>query len=121
MENQVLFLIENTFFISFLVGTIYLIAASITLKFPPKKINYLYGYRTNLSMQNQETWNFSQRFSSLAMIKASVGLIVVSCANYFIKMPEKPQLIVGIGLIIGATLYIFYTTEKAIKKNFPNR
>ena len=29
---------------------------------PPKEINELFGYRTNLSMKNLDTWNFANRY-----------------------------------------------------------
>jgi len=43
-----LFLIPST------SGLIFILAGFIMLKFPPKKINSLYGYRTSSSMKNQE-------------------------------------------------------------------
>jgi uncharacterized membrane protein len=120
MEKMIVFIIENTFFLAFLVGVIFFIASFISLKFPPKKINYLYGYRTNSSMKSQEIWNFSQRFSSFAMMKSSVVLILLSLTNFFFQLDEKFQLIIGLGLVILATIFVFVSTEKAIKKNFTN-
>jgi len=29
---------------------------------PPKEINYLYGYRTSMSMKNTETWKYAHNF-----------------------------------------------------------
>jgi FtsH-binding integral membrane protein len=71
-------------------------------------------------MKNQEIWNFSQRFSSFAMMKSSVVLILLSLTNFFFQLDEKFQLIIGLGLIILATMFVFVSTEKAIKKNFTN-
>lgn len=31
------------------------------MKKPPKNINSLYGYRTSMSMKNQDTWEFAHR------------------------------------------------------------
>ena len=31
------------------------------LKRPPKRINYVYGYRTKMSIKNDDTWNFAQK------------------------------------------------------------
>ena len=47
--------------ILFLSGGIFYLAALVLSKFPLKKINYFYGYRTKASMKSQESWNFSQK------------------------------------------------------------
>lgn len=44
---------ENPLFlIPITSGPLFMIAGLVLLKFPPKKINSLYGYRTNSSMKN---------------------------------------------------------------------
>ncbi|WP_162126816.1 SdpI family protein [Flavobacterium phycosphaerae] len=121
METYVIYFIENTLFISFLVGFIFLITAAITLKFPPKKINDLYGYRTTASMKNQEVWDFAQRYSGIKMIQVAVFLMLVSFINVFLKLQVDLQLVVGIAFIIAGVIYLFFSTEKAIKTNFPNQ
>jgi uncharacterized membrane protein len=121
METIFNYLIENTLFISFLVGFIFLITAIITLKFPPKKINDFYGYRTTASMKNQEVWDFAQWYSGIRMIEAGLFLMLISFVKVFLKLNEGfLQIVVGITFIIAAVIYLFFSTEKAIKKNFPN-
>ena len=39
-------------------GLLFLLSI-IFWKFPPKKINHFYGYRTPKAMQNLEIWNFA--------------------------------------------------------------
>lgn len=121
MEKAFLFFIENTLFISLLVGFIFLITALITLKFPPKKINDFYGYRTPASMKNQEVWDFAQQYSGIKMIQVGLFLMLISFINLFLNLKEGFwQIVVGIAFIIVAVIYLFLSTEKAIKKNFPN-
>ena len=50
-------------------GLIFLIAGYIQHRFPPKKINHLYGYRTSASMKSQESWDFAQEYSAKKVIK----------------------------------------------------
>ncbi|OMP32016.1 SdpI family protein [Mangrovimonas sp. DI 80] len=38
-------------------GTIFVLLGLIMLKFPPKTINPIYGYKTGSSMKNQERWD----------------------------------------------------------------
>ncbi|MEK8179010.1 SdpI family protein [Flavobacterium buctense] len=121
MEESVIYFLENTLFISFLVGFIFLITALITLKFPPKKINYLYGYRTTASMKNQEVWDFAQRYSGIKMIQAGLFLMLISFVNVFLNFKDEFFTVAfGMVFIIAAVIYLFVSTEKAIRKNFPN-
>ncbi|TDP60040.1 SdpI family protein [Flavobacterium dankookense] len=120
MEAILTYIIENLFFMPFLIGIVFFITAFITLRFPPKKINDFYGYRTGNSMRNQQVWNFSQKYSSIKMLQSALFLVAISFLGMVFHPDEKVQLIVGIGLSILVCVYIFYTTEKAIKKNFPN-
>jgi uncharacterized membrane protein len=120
METIFSYLIENTLFISLLVGVIYMVTAVITLKFPPKKINDFYGYRTAASKKNQEVWDFSQRYSGIKMFQIGLFLTIISFANIFLKLNEGVALGIGLSLLVATCIYLFFTTEKAIKKNFPN-
>jgi hypothetical protein len=120
MEAILTYIVENLFFMPFLIGIIFSNTALIMYRFPVKKINYLFGYRTKNSMKNQQIWNFSQKFSSIKMLQSGLFLVAFSFLGMVFHPNETVQLIVGIGLSILVCVYLFYTTEKAIKKNFPN-
>lgn len=111
------YLLENFIFLLFLVGTIYLIAAVISSIFPPKKINYFYGYRTNQSMKNQLQWDFAQKKSNKEMINSGFLMLLFSTIPFFIKLTETQNMIVGIFFIILFTFSIFYRTKKLFKKS----
>ncbi len=57
------------FLIPVLTGIIFIIADFIQLRFPPKKINNLYEYRTTRSMKIQEVWDLAQIYSSKLSIE----------------------------------------------------
>ncbi len=65
----------------FLLAVVFLIGAQITLRYPPKKINSLYGYRTKNSMKSQQHWDFAQRYSSIKM--NALGLIYLLMGGLF--------------------------------------
>ena len=69
----------------FLVGLFFSLAALITMKFPPKKINGIYGYRTSRSMKSQENWDIAQRYSSRLMLKQ--GLVMLAIGGMLIVLP----------------------------------
>jgi uncharacterized membrane protein len=101
-----------------LVGIIFMIAAFIMLKFPPKKINMLYGYRTASSMKNQEQWDFAQRYSSKLMIYCGFGLTLSSILGLIIKVSEGTGVFISTTMMIITILILLYKTEKAIKNKF---
>ncbi len=112
--------VPQTLFPSLLSGVLFVIAGAVTYFYPPKKINTLYGYRTNASMQSQERWDFAQKFSSLLMIKAAVPLIMVSSLAILIPGGEETKMVAGVVLTIFYAVYLFIGTEKALKKKFKN-
>lgn len=48
--------------VNLLLPLLLIIFGNLFLFKPPKKINSLYGYRTELSMKNQETWYFAHHY-----------------------------------------------------------
>ena len=47
--------------VGFIVSAILIIGGVIMYLFPSKNSNWVYGYRTRLSMKNQDTWKVSQK------------------------------------------------------------
>jgi len=113
-------MIENLFFVPLLVGVIFMITAAIVYKFPPKRINYLYGYRTSASMKSQERWDFAQRYSSIKMIQAGAVMVMLSLFGIVFPLEENTKFIIGLLLVLPACFFMFFTTERALKKKFPN-
>jgi uncharacterized membrane protein len=85
-------------------------------KFPPKKINHLYGYRTQRSMKNQATWEVANTYSSLVFFKVSLYSFFIPVGLYFLY----PQLNVLITIVTNTLLllYVIYATEKQLKTRF---
>ncbi len=106
---------ENLLFlIPIIVGPIFILAGILLLKYPPAKINIIYGYRTSNSMKNQDTWNFAQRYSAKVLIKA--GLIYSLTAIIgLIYQPEKYiSVLLGLLLMLITILMVYLRVEKAI-------
>ncbi len=85
-------------------------------KFPPKKINHLYGYRTQRSMKNQATWEVANTYSSLVFFKVSLYSFFIPVGLYFLY----PQLKVLITIVTNTLLLlcVIYATEKQLKTRF---
>ena len=119
--NEILNYLANSIgIVPFLTGIIFAITALILYFFPPRKINYLYGYRTAASMKNQERWDFSQKYSAVKMFQSGLFLIALSFLNTLVSLSQKQATVLGISLLVAVCINLFLSTEKALKKNFPN-
>lgn len=88
-----------------------------------KTINNVSGYRTKQSMQNQNAWDFAQKYCS----KISLYMFFPSFILAIVIMPtviSKPVDVIGwMGLGITmiqmiSFIVIIISTEKALKKSF---
>lgn len=102
----------------FVCGIVFIPAGIILYFFPPKKINYLYGYRTKSSMKSHERWTFAQKFAAIQMIKGGFFLASMSLLGLFFESSENANLIIGIILAFIPVIYVFKTTEKELKRRF---
>jgi len=100
-----------------LCGLIYIIIGQLVLRYPPKKINDFYGYRTSRSKKSQAHWDYAQKESSKYIIQSGYYCLL-TCALFILFETGKA----GIwSAIILTTLYPFISviqTEKALKKKF---
>jgi uncharacterized membrane protein len=111
---------NQPFFIPIITGPIFVIAGIIMMKFPPKKINSLYGYRTFSSMKSQERWNFSQKYSAQELIKVGFILTLSSLIGLVFDLRENIGVLIGLGFMLIAIIVLLIRIEKAIKIKFGN-
>src|SRR5690554_4349839 len=90
-------------------GIIFVIAGIILYKFPPKKINHLYGYRTYASMQSQERWDFAQIFSAKKLIQGGVIMLLSALLVFFFPMDESIEVVIGLLIVISTVFYLIFT------------
>ena len=99
----------------FLVGFAFSIAAFVTMKFPPKKINGIYGYRTARSMKSQENWDIAQRYSSRLMLKQGLVMLAIGVLLFALPIPDEMSAVISIALLIVSVFFLFVQTEKKLK------
>jgi uncharacterized membrane protein len=82
-------------------------------KFPPKKINKIYGYRTFRTMQNDEIWNFANTvFNKNLLIYAGISLLAGLLYAYISRnITWQPMVLVMLTLIV-----CILKTEKSISE-----
>jgi uncharacterized membrane protein len=99
----------------FIVGFVFAVAAFITLKFPPKKINSIYGYRTSRSMKSQENWDLAQRFSSQLMLKQGLIMLLLAFILEVLPIPMEVATLISLLLLVTSVINLFVQTEKRLK------
>lgn len=96
-------------------GVLFLISI-IFWKFPPKKINGLYGYRTPKAMQNEDIWQFANATFNLVFLKYSgisflAALLLTSISTE--QLTWQPMVFVALSILVS-----LIKTERAINENF---
>ena len=66
-----------------LCGLIYIITGQLVLRYPPKKINDFYGYRTSRSKKSQAHWDYAQKESSKYIIQSGYYCLL-TCALFIL-------------------------------------
>ena len=109
---------DNENYVTIILGSIFVITGLIMYFFPPKKINYLYGYRTKNSMKNLERWTFAQRHSAKLMMWCGVVLVISGIAGVILKLDPNIMKIVGLVELIILVIFLFIKTETDINRKF---
>lgn len=98
------------------LGPFILLIALAFVLFPPRTINYLYGYRTHRSMKSKEAWDFANRFSARYML---VGALLV-CLFQLITilwLPLKQSFMASAIFMTVVLISVIPVTERKLKKS----
>ena len=96
-------------------GLLFLLSI-IFWKFPPKKINNLYGYRTNKAMLNEDIWQFANAFFNKTLLKYAAISFAAALLFVFVVSVEitwQPMVIMLLTLAVSSI-----KTEQALSKTF---
>ena len=113
---------DASFFMSAMLGVIFLVMGTVLRVFPAKKPNGFYGYRTQNAMSSPERWVFSQRYSAGLMIKGASVLILLSVVLTFTAKPFEINQVIGklytVFSVLVLVVLVFVKTEKELRKRF---
>jgi len=110
--------LESILLPSFISGILFIIISFITRIYPAKKINWFNGYRSKLSMKNQETWDFAQQYSSKQLLISGITITLLSCIGILIQLSEIARISISLILIFSAVLFMSFRTERVLKAKF---
>lgn len=108
---------DSIYFTPLIIGPILIIAGWLIMTFPPKKINYWYGYRTRASMKSQQRWNFAQTYSGYWM--TIWGAVMGAGAGLgYLLAPEilKGKFWVGLLVMLFFVAIPIIQTERQLRK-----
>ena len=84
--------------------------------FPPKKINAIYGYRTNKSIKNEEIWHYANTFFNKTLLKYAAISFTFTLLYVFVAAAEitwQPMVILLLTLAVSVI-----KTEQVLAQNF---
>ncbi len=106
-----------------MMPVILIVCGKMLYKKTPQKVNPVWGYRTSMSMKNQETWDFSNRYIGNLWYKCGVVMLptVIILFLFVIGKEEDVIGILGVVLIVVQECIMIgaiFPTEIALKKRF---
>jgi uncharacterized membrane protein len=89
----------------------------------PKKINYIYGYRTAMSMKNKDTWDFAHRHCGKTWLRVGWVMLPLSVVVMLVVTNGDIDTVGTVGgVLCGLQSLVLVLsiipTEKALKKTF---
>lgn len=89
----------------------------------PKEINYIFGYRTTMSMKNKDTWEFAHKYCGRIWFVCGWIVLLLSIIAMLFVLGKDDDTVGMIGGIVCSLQLIpvlgsIYPTEKALKKTF---
>ena len=93
------------------------------MKKAPKQINYIFGYRTNMSMKNKDTWEFAHKYMGKLWFHLGWLLIPISVISMLFVVGKGEDIVSTVGSIVMIFDLIIliapiFPTESALRKNF---
>ena len=67
---------------------------------PPQQINFLYGYRTAMSMKNTDTWLFANRYFARIWLWAGVVLLLRTWWPLLFCLGKSTEYTSVVGLVV---------------------
>lgn len=111
------------FIVAILCPFVMIGAGLIFRKTAPKKINFFFGYRTERSMKNKDTWEFAHKYIGNLWLVLGLSLIIPSTVPMLFVIGKSEKLISVLSLSVCflgmvALIVSIFLTENALKKAF---
>lgn len=108
-----------------LIPAIMLVAGKLFSKNAPKDINWVIGYRTTMSMKNENTWAFAHKVAGAFWWKWGWVTLAVATVAMLSLLGQSVELVSAVGCILLflqliPVIAVIPHTEKALHNTFNN-
>ena len=105
------------FVCSLLVPLTMVAVGIVFLRRPPKKANHTFGYRTALSMKNQQTWDAAHKLCGGRWLQMGLPLLGVTLIIMLCLFDEGPESMANaLMILVAVQLCLMMTTIPAVEK-----
>ena len=106
-----------------LFPAVMILFGTMFMKAAPKKINYIFGYRTDMSMKNRDTWEFAHKYIGKLWLRLGFLLIPTTVILMLFVIGKTENIVGTIGLIVSfintvVLIVPIFFTEKALNRAF---
>ncbi len=117
--GRVVFHPESAFFITLLASAVsLLLAAIVQLRWPPREINFTYGYRTVRSCSSPATWDFAQPAFAWRMIRVSLVLLVLAILGGLGRTHPAAESLLAVVVMLLGVAWVWWRTECELESRF---
>ena len=106
-----------------LFPVVMILFGTMFMKSAPKKINYIFGYRTDMSMKNRDTWVFAHKYIGKLWFRFGLLLIPITVIPMLFVIGKTENVVGVVGLTVSfintvVLIVPVFLTEKALNKAF---
>lgn len=100
-----------------------IIFGRVMWKHPPKKINGIYGYRTNMSMKNMDTWTFAHEYCGKLWWKIGWIMLLITILVYLVFVDSSGtvnEMLLSLPCLVQTVVLVatIFPIEKALRRTF---
>lgn len=111
------------FIFNLLIPVLMIIFGRIMYKHAPKSINGVYGYRTSMSMKNEDTWKFAHDYCGKLWYKLGLIMLLPSVLVQLPFMKSSTDTVGNVTLVLESIqicvmIGSIVPTELALRKTF---
>lgn len=93
------------------------------VKKAPKNINYIFGYRTDMSMKNKDTWSFAHKYCGRLWLIIGILLLLLTLVAALLVIGKSKDTVGNVSLIICMIQLVclivpIIPTEMALRRTF---
>ncbi len=106
-------------FITVIPGVVFVLTGFLLKRFPAKKPNALYGYRTTTSMKSQEAWDAAQQIGGTESMRLGIYQIAIGILVGWTVATEVFPVAYLLVSALACAITLIMRTEHKLRQMFP--